>query len=413
MNSYQYSNNVLHFDGVALPTVAKEYGTPVYVYSESALTAAFQSYEQAFAANQPLICYAVKANGNLNVLKHFAALGAGFDIVSGGELQRVLAAGGDASKVIFSGVGKSIDEIKLALQAGVKCFNVESLPELDRISAVAAELGMTAPISLRINPDVDAQTHPYISTGLKENKFGIAFVDAMGAYRHAAALPNLRIVGIDCHIGSQLIDLSPLAEALERLLVLVDQLAAEGIVLQHIDIGGGVGIVYNDEAQPDLQAYADTVARLLAGRPQHLVMEPGRSLVGNAGLLLTHVEFVKQGEGKNFVIVDAAMNDLMRPALYQAYHAIEAVEPHSDVPAVLTDVVGPICETGDFLAKDRELAVLAGDLLVVKSAGAYASSMASNYNTRTRAAEVMVKQGEQRLIRRRENISDLWRDEMV
>ncbi len=413
MNSYQYVNNVLHFDGVALPALAQAYGTPLYVYSESALTDAFKAYEQAFAANQPLICYAVKANGNLSVLKHFAALGSGFDIVSGGELQRVLAAGGDAGKVIFSGVGKSRDEIKLALEVGVKCFNVESLPELDRINEVAAAMGQTAAISLRINPDVDAQTHPYISTGLKENKFGIAFVDAMGAYRHAAALPNLRIVGIDCHIGSQLIDLSPLAEALERLLVLVDQLAAEGIVLQHIDIGGGVGIVYNDEAQPDLQAYADTVARLLAGRPQHLVMEPGRSLVGNAGLLLTQVEFVKQGEGKNFVIVDAAMNDLMRPALYQAYHAIEAVEPHSDVPAVLADVVGPICETGDFLAKDRELAVLAGDLLVVKSAGAYASSMASNYNTRTRAAEVMVKQGEQRLIRRRENISDLWRDEMV
>ena len=413
MNSYQYVNNVLHFDGVALPALAQTYGTPLYVYSESALSDAFKAYEQAFAANQPLICYAVKANGNLSVLKHFAALGSGFDIVSGGELQRVLAAGGDAGKVIFSGVGKSRDEIKLALEVGVKCFNVESLPELDRINEVAAAMGQTAPISLRINPDVDAQTHPYISTGLKENKFGIAFVDAMGAYRHAAALPNLRIVGIDCHIGSQLIDLSPLAEALERLLVLVDQLAAEGIVLQHIDIGGGVGIVYNDEAQPDLQAYADTVARLLAGRPQHLVMEPGRSLVGNAGLLLTQVEFVKQGEGKNFVIVDAAMNDLMRPALYQAYHAIEAVEPHSDVPAVLADVVGPICETGDFLAKDRELAVLAGDLLVVKSAGAYASSMASNYNTRTRAAEVMVKQGEQRLIRRRENISDLWRDEMV
>ena len=413
MNSYQYVNNVLHFDGVALPALAQTYGTPLYVYSESALSDAFKAYEQAFAANQPLICYAVKANGNLSVLKHFAALGSGFDIVSGGELQRVLAAGGDAGKVIFSGVGKSRDEIKLALEVGVKCFNVESLPELDRINEVAAAMGQTAAISLRINPDVDAQTHPYISTGLKENKFGIAFVDAMGAYRHAAALPNLRIVGIDCHIGSQLIDLSPLAEALERLLVLVDQLAAEGIVLQHIDIGGGVGIVYNDEAQPDLQAYADTVARLLAGRPQHLVMEPGRSLVGNAGLLLTKVEFVKQGEGKNFVIVDAAMNDLMRPALYQAYHAIEAVEPHSDVPAVLADVVGPICETGDFLAKDRELAVLAGDLLVVKSAGAYASSMASNYNTRTRAAEVMVKQGEQRLIRRRENISDLWRDEMV
>ena len=413
MNSYQYVNNVLHFDGVALPTLAQAYGTPLYVYSESALTDAFKAYEQAFAANQPLICYAVKANGNLSVLKHFAALGSGFDIVSGGELQRVLAAGGDAGKVIFSGVGKSRDEIKLALEVGVKCFNVESLPELDRINEVAAEMGQTAAISLRINPDVDAQTHPYISTGLKENKFGIAFVDAMGAYRHAAALPNLRIVGIDCHIGSQLIDLSPLAEALERLLVLVDQLAAEGIALQHIDIGGGVGIVYNDEAQPDLQAYADTVARLLADRPQHLVMEPGRSLVGNAGLLLTQVEFVKQGEGKNFVIVDAAMNDLMRPALYQAYHAIEAVEPHSDVPAVLADVVGPICETGDFLAKDRELAVVEGDLLVVKSAGAYASSMASNYNTRTRAAEVMVKQGEQRLIRRRETLSDLWKDEIV
>ena len=413
MNSYQYVNNVLHFDGVALPALAQAYGTPLYVYSESALTDAFKAYEQAFAANQPLICYAVKANGNLSVLKHFAALGSGFDIVSGGELQRVLAAGGEAGKVIFSGVGKSRDEIKLALEVGVKCFNVESLPELDRINEVAAEMGQTAAISLRINPDVDAQTHPYISTGLKENKFGIAFVDAMGAYRHAAALPNLRIVGIDCHIGSQLIDLSPLAEALERLLVLVDQLAAEGIVLQHIDIGGGVGIVYNDEAQPDLQAYADTVARLLAGRPQHLVMEPGRSLVGNAGLLLTQVEFVKQGEGKNFVIVDAAMNDLMRPALYQAYHAIEAVEPHSDVPAVLADVVGPICETGDFLAKERELAVLAGDLLAVKSAGAYASSMASNYNTRTRAAEVMVNQGEQRLIRRRETLSDLWKDEIV
>ncbi len=413
MNSYQYVNNVLHFDGVALPALAQAYGTPLYVYSESALTDAFKAYEQAFAANQPLICYAVKANGNLSVLKHFAALGSGFDIVSGGELQRVLAAGGEAGKVIFSGVGKSRDEIKLALEVGVKCFNVESLPELDRINEVAAEMGQTAAISLRINPDVDAQTHPYISTGLKENKFGIAFVDAMGAYRHAAALPNLRIVGIDCHIGSQLIDLSPLAEALERLLVLVDQLAAEGIALQHIDIGGGVGIVYNDEAQPDLQAYADTVARLLAGRPQHLVMEPGRSLVGNAGLLLTQVEFVKQGEGKNFVIVDAAMNDLMRPALYQAYHAIEAVEPHSDVPAVLADVVGPICETGDFLAKERELAVLAGDLLAVKSAGAYASSMASNYNTRTRAAEVMVNQGEQRLIRRRETLSDLWKDEIV
>ena len=412
MDHFEYRNGQLHAENVAIADIARAHGTPCYVYSRATLERHWHAFNDAFGAQPHLVCYAVKANSNLAILNLFARLGSGFDIVSGGELQRVLAAGGEAGKVIFSGVGKSRDEIKLALEVGVKCFNVESLPELDRINEVAAAMGQTAAISLRINPDVDAQTHPYISTGLKENKFGIAFVDAMGAYRHAAALPNLRIVGIDCHIGSQLIDLSPLAEALERLLVLVDQLAAEGIVLQHIDIGGGVGIVYNDEAQPDLQAYADTVARLLAGRPQHLVMEPGRSLVGNAGLLLTQVEFVKQGEGKNFVIVDAAMNDLMRPALYQAYHAIEAVEPHSDVPAVLADVVGPICETGDFLAKDRELAVLAGDLLAVKSAGAYAASMASNYNTRTRAAEVMVKQGEQRLIRRRETISDLWKDEV-
>lgn len=413
MNLLQQHNNNLYFDGVELAAVAKEFGTPVYVYSQQALTQAYQAYEQAFAANKPLICYAVKANGNLSVLKHFASLGSGFDIVSGGELERVLAAGGDAAKVIFSGVGKSVAEIKLALQKGVKCFNVESLPELDRISAVASELGMVAPISLRINPDVDAQTHPYISTGLKENKFGIAFSDALQAYRHAAQLPNMKIVGIDCHIGSQLIDLSPLTEALERLLVLVDQLEAEGIVLQHIDIGGGVGIVYNGETQPDLQAYADAVAKLLEDRPQGLVMEPGRSLVGNAGVLLTQVEFVKQGEEKNFVIVDAAMNDLMRPALYQAYHDIVPLTSQEAAKPVLVDVVGPICETGDFLAKDRLLAVEEGDVLAVKSAGAYASSMASNYNTRARAAEVMLIDQKTHLIRRRELVSDLWRDEIV
>lgn len=413
MSLFQSIDNSLHFDQVSLSQLAKTYGTPLYVYSQSALTQAFHAYQQAFSKNQPLICYAVKANGNLSVLKHFASLGSGFDIVSGGELARVLAAGGDASKVIFSGVGKSATEIQTALEAGVLCFNVESLPELDRINAVAAQMGVKAPISLRINPDVDAQTHPYISTGLKENKFGIAFVDALQAYRHAASLEHLQIVGIDCHIGSQLIDLSPLTEALERLLVLVDQLEAEGIVLQHIDIGGGVGIVYNDEAQPDLQAYADSVARLLEGRPQHLVMEPGRSLVGNAGVLLTTVEFVKQGETKNFVIVDAAMNDLMRPALYQAYHEVVSVEPREDVATVLADVVGPICETGDFLAQNRQLAVVEGDILAIQSAGAYASSMASNYNSRGKAAEVLVCEGQETLVRRRETVSDLWRDEIL
>lgn len=413
MNLFQSIDNSLHFDQVSLAQLAKTYGTPLYVYSQTALTQAFNAYQQAFSKNQPLICYAVKANGNLSVLKHFASLGSGFDIVSGGELARVLAAGGDASKVIFSGVGKSVTEIQDALSAGVLCFNVESLPELDRINAVAAQMGVKAPISLRINPDVDAQTHPYISTGLKENKFGIAFVDALQAYRHAASLDNLQIVGIDCHIGSQLIDLSPLTEALERLLVLVDQLEAEGIVLKHIDIGGGVGIVYKDEAQPDLQAYADSVARLLEGRPQHLVMEPGRSLVGNAGVLLTTVEFVKQGETKNFVIVDAAMNDLMRPALYQAYHEVVAIEPRDDVATVLADVVGPICETGDFLAQNRQLAVVEGDVLAIQSAGAYASSMASNYNSRGKAAEVLVHEGQATLVRRRETVSDLWRDEIL
>ena len=384
--------------------LADKFGTPLYVYSQAALSEAFQNYQTAFAKLNPLICYAVKANGNLSILKHFASLGSGFDIVSGGELQRVLAAGGDAGKTIFSGVGKNEAEIEFALNAGVLCFNVESIPELERINTVAGKMGKTAPISLRINPDVDAKTHPYISTGLKANKFGIAFADALATYQHAAALPHLRITGIDCHIGSQLIDLSPLVEACDRLLVLVEQLDAVGIKLEHIDLGGGVGIVYHDEAVPDLQAYADAVAVRLSDRGYKVILEPGRSLVGNAGTLLTRVEFVKHGEEKNFVIVDAAMNDLMRPALYDAYHHIETVEPKNST-AFVADVVGPICESGDFIGKDRSLSCEAGDLLAVRSAGAYASSMASNYNTRPRAAEVLVNGQEAKLVRLRETFA--------
>ncbi len=386
--------------------LAEQFGTPLYVYSEQALTQAYRAYETAFSGSRPLICYAVKANSNLSIIKHFAQLGSGFDTVSGGEIARVLAAGGDASKIIFSGVGKSVVEIEFALKSKIKCFNVESLPELDRLNEVAGKLGVKAPISLRINPDVDAKTHPYISTGLKANKFGIAMTDAERAYQHAARLPHLNIIGIDCHIGSQLTDLSPLVAACERLLPLIDQLTAQGIHLQHIDLGGGVGIVYKDEQVPDLQAYAHAVQTLLAGRDLQLILEPGRSLVGNAGTLLTRVEFVKHNEDKNFVIVDAAMNDLMRPALYQAYHHIENVA-ESTQPEITADIVGPICETGDFLAQDRQIAAAAGDLLLVRSAGAYGASMASNYNTRPRAAEVLVSGDTVREIRQRETFEDL------
>ena len=384
--------------------LAEEFGTPLYVYSKSALTEAFENYQTEFAALNPLVCYAVKANGNLSIIKHFASLGSGFDIVSGGELARVLAAGGDAAKTIFSGVGKSEAEIEFALNAGVKCFNMESIPEIDRIQKVAARLGKVAPVSLRVNPDVDAKTHPYISTGLK--------ADALEAYRHASRQSHLKIVGIDCHIGSQLTDLSPLVEACERILALVDQLADEGIVLEHLDLGGGVGIVYQDENVPDLGAYAKEVQKLMGTRRLKLVLEPGRSLVGNAGALLTRVEFVKHGEEKNFVMVDAAMNDLMRPALYDAYHHIEAVET-KDIEPLTANIVGPICETGDFLGKDRTIACEEGDLLLIRSAGAYGSSMASNYNTRNRAAEVLVDGNECKLIRQRETVEQQMANELA
>lgn len=401
-----------HCEQIPYSVLAAEYGTPLYVYSQQAMTAAFNQYQQAFAALQPLICYAVKANSNLSILRHFARLGCGFDIVSGGELQRVLTAGGDAKNIIFSGVGKSCAEIEWALKQNIRCFNVESLPELERINTIAARLDKIAPISLRINPDVNAHTHPYISTGLKANKFGIAYQDAIAAYQLAATLPHLQITGIDCHIGSQLTDLSPLVEALERMLLLVDKLAALNIQLEHIDLGGGVGIVYQNENVPDLVAYAAAVERLLAGRHLQLMLEPGRSLIGNAGTLLTTVEYIKHGEEKNFVVVDAAMNDLMRPSLYQAYHAIVNANQTS-ADELTADVVGPICESGDFLAKDRTIAAKAGDLLLIKSTGAYASSMASNYNTRCRAAEVLVNGAKYKLIRQRENLTDLLSPEKV
>lgn len=402
----------LYCENIRFTDLANQFGTPLYVYSQQALNQAFTDYQTAFAALNPLICYAVKANSNLSIIRHFARLGCGFDIVSGGELARVLAAGGDASKTIFSGVGKNIAEIEYALQQGIKCFNVESLPELERINEVAARLGVRAPISLRINPDVDAQTHPYISTGLKANKFGIAMSDAEAAYHHAATLPHLQIVGIDCHIGSQLIKLEPLIEACERLLLLIDRLTAQGIHLEHLDLGGGAGIVYRDEDVPDLAAYAQAVHQLIGERPLSLILEPGRSLVGNAGFLLTRVEYVKQNEDKQFVIVDAAMNDLMRPALYQAYHHITNAE-NSPITPFIADIVGPICETGDFLAQNREIAAQAGDVLVIHSAGAYAFSMASNYNTRPRAAEVWVSGDSVHTIRERETLAQLMHNELA
>ena len=402
----------LRCENLSYTELAERYGTPLYVYSQAALDEAFAAYQTAFAALNPLICYAVKANGNLSLIRRFAELGSGFDIVSGGELARVLAAGGSAAKTIFSGVGKSAAEMEYALKAGIKCFNVESLPELERLNGIAGRLNTRAPVSLRINPDVDAHTHPYISTGLKANKFGIAMHDAEAAYARAAELPHLRIIGIDCHIGSQLIRLDPLIEACERILALADRLAAQGIELQHIDLGGGVGIVYRDEDTPDLAAYAAAVQKLIGSRRLGLILEPGRSLVGNAGDLLTRVEYVKRNEDKNFVIVDAAMNDLMRPALYQAYHRIEPAEPPAAAPFT-ADIVGPVCETGDFLAKDRRIAAQAGDLLVVRGAGAYAASMAGNYNARRRAAEVLVSGSQARLVRRRETVEEMLTNEQA
>ena len=409
---FNYQNSQLCAEQVPLADIAQQFGTPCYVYSHGALTDSYRQFAEAFKEREHLICYAVKANPNIAILNLFAKLGAGFDIVSGGELQRVLAAGGAANKVVFSGVGKTVAEMQLALEVGILCFNVESEAELTRLNEVAGEINKVASISLRVNPDVDAKTHPYISTGLKQNKFGIAYTEALALYRKASGLPHLRVMGMDCHIGSQLTELSPFIAATEKMLVLVNALESEGIQLEHLDLGGGLGIRYLDETPPAIADYADALLNALRGRNEKIIIEPGRVLVGNAGILLTKVEYLKHGEEKHFAIVDAAMNDLMRPALYDAYHHIQPVKL-CDMPIQQYEVVGPVCETGDFLGNARKLAISQGDLVAVMSAGAYGMSMSSNYNTRPRAAEVMVAGEVIQLIRERETVQQLFTGERL
>jgi diaminopimelate decarboxylase len=407
MSAFARRDGVLNAESVSLTDIAAEFGTPCWVYSRHAIEAALDEFQRELIGFDGLVCYAVKANSNLAVLNLLARRGAGFDIVSEGELRRVLNAGADPRQIVFSGVGKTAREMELALDIGILCFNVESAAELERLDSVAAAIGKTAPISLRVNPDVDAKTHPYISTGLKENKFGVAYEDARALYRQAANLANIEISGIDCHIGSQLLDAAPFAEALDKVLALVDQLAADGIVLDHIDLGGGLGIRYRDEDAPNVKSYLQPLLQKLAGRQLRILLEPGRRLVGNAGLLLTRVEYLKPGEIKNFAIVDAAMNDLARPALYGSWHDIVPVVPRAGLP-MPWEIVGPVCESGDFLGHGRELALAAGDLLAIMSAGAYGMVMSSNYNSRVRAAEVMVDGAQTHLVRRRETVEDLY-----
>jgi diaminopimelate decarboxylase len=417
MSHFSYQDGVLHAERVPLSAIAAAHGTPTYVYSKAQLLDNFGAYATPCAGRDALVCYAMKANSNLAILDLLARQGAGFDIVSGGELLRVVAAGGDPGKVIFSGVGKTVAEIELALDKGILCFNVESIPELHRINDVAGRLGKRAPVSLRVNPNVDAKTHPYIATGLKASKFGVAFADALATYRTAASLAHLDVVGIDCHIGSQLLDDAPLLEALDKLIELVDALALEGIHLHHLDVGGGLGIDYGtgDAAPVPVSTYVERVfARIDAwraarhdGRPIKVIFEPGRSIVGNAGVLLMSVEFLKPGEEKNFCVVDAAMNDMARPAMYQAWMDVKPVVPRAgDAPVY--DLVGPVCESGDWLARDRALAVQPGDVLAMMAAGAYGFTMSSNYNTRGRAAELLVDGDQVHLIRRRETPAELF-----
>jgi diaminopimelate decarboxylase len=411
MSHFEYLGDALHAEGVALADIAQRHGTPAFVYSRAALSEALHAFRQALGARQAMVCYAVKANSSLALLDLFARQGAGFDIVSGGELARVLAAGGDPAKVVFSGVGKSEAEMRQALAAGIFCFNVESAAELDRLARVAGEMGRRAPIALRVNPDVDAKTHPYIATGLRSSKFGIAFDEARALYRRAAAMPQLSVQGVACHIGSQLLDPAPVREAAEKVLALTDALARDGIELAHIDLGGGLGIRYQDEVPPSPQQYLAPLLRMLDGRREKVLFEPGRALVGNGAVLLTRIEYLKHGVDKNFAIVDAAMNDLMRPALYDAWHEIVPVRLRAGQAATY-EIVGPVCESGDFLGHARRLAVEEGDLLAVRSAGAYAMSMSSNYNSRPRAVEVLVD-GERAIeIRRRERIEELFAAEM-
>jgi diaminopimelate decarboxylase len=397
----------LALDDVPLTEVARRFGTPCYVYSRAMIESAFREFDEGLAAVDHLVCYAVKANSNLAVLETLARLGAGFDIVSGGELARVLAAGGRADRVLFSGVGKTADEMRAALMAGIRCFNVESEPELDRLDRVAAALGVVAPVSLRINPDVDAGTHPYISTGMAGNKFGIPHAHALAAYRRAASLPHLRVTGIDCHIGSQILDTSPLDEALERVLELVEALARDGIVLSHVDLGGGFGIRYRDETPPDVPAYCRGLAARLAGRGWQVLLEPGRAIVGAAGVLLARVEYLKLDKAKRFAVVDASMSELVRPALYGAWHDIVPVIDRGG-EAARYDVVGPVCESSDVLGTERDLALREGDVLAILSAGAYGMAMASNYNSRPRPCEVLVDRGRAIEVRARESVDSLF-----
>jgi diaminopimelate decarboxylase len=414
-SAFAYVDGVLHAEDVSVVSLAERFGTPLYVYSRAALTAAWQAYAGACAGRRAAIHVAVKANSNLAVLNVFARLGAGFDIVSGGELARVLAAGGKAENVVFSGVGKSADEMREALAAGVKCFNVESIPELDRLNEVAGTMSRKAPVSLRVNPDVDAKTHPYISTGLKSNKFGVAFDDARATYRAAAAMPNLEVVGIDCHIGSQITEVEPYLDAIDKLLELVEQIESDGVKIRHIDVGGGLGITYDDETPPDIGVFVRTLLDRIEERGhghREVYFEPGRSLVGNAGVLLTRVEFLKPGAEKNFAIVDAAMNDLARPAMYEAFHKIEPAVKR-DTETHVYDVVGPVCESGDWLGRERLLAIEAGDLIALRSAGAYGFVMSSNYNTRPRAAEVMVDGDKVHVVRAREDVRQLFAGEAI
>ena len=413
MDHFEYCNGQLFAEDVAVADIARAHGTPCYIYSRATLERHWHAFNDAFGTQPHLVCYAVKANSNIAILNLFARLGSGFDIVSVGELERVLRAGGDPSKVVFSGVSKKSSEIRRALEVGIRCFNVESEPELARINAVAGEMGKIAPISLRVNPDVDAQTHPYISTGLKENKFGIEISRAEEVYLKAAALPHLNVVGIDCHIGSQLLTLSPFMDALQRVLALAERLAEQGVKVHHLDIGGGLGVRYRDDqiapTPAEYMAQLFTDERL---REYEIFVEPGRAIAANAGILVTEVEFLKMAEYKNFAVIDAAMNDLIRPALYSAWHEIIPVVPREGETATY-DIVGPVCETGDFLGKERDLNIQAGDLLAVRSSGAYGFTMASNYNTRPRAVEIMVDGSAVHVIRQRETLDDLMRGENV
>ena len=413
MDHFDYQADQLFAEDVALSDIAQQIGSPTYVYSRATIERHWRAFDDAFAGLPHCVCYAVKANSNIAVLNVLARLGSGFDIVSGGELARVLAAGGSADKVVFSGVGKTKAEISEALQKKIRCFNVESLPELGRINEVATELGMIASISIRVNPDVDAQTHPYISTGLKENKFGIAIEEAKDVYQQAQQMSNIEITGVDCHIGSQLTSVEPFVDALKRVLALIDHLATLGINLHHLDVGGGLGITYKDETPPTPAEYAEALTGLLEGREIEVLMEPGRAIVGNAGVLLTKVEYLKPTEDRHFAIIDAAMNDLLRPALYQSWQDIVPVQRDRTEPVEQYDIVGPVCETGDFLGKDRALSIQEGDLLAIKSAGAYGFTMSSNYNSRPRAAEVMVDGDVMHCIRERENITSLYAGEQV